>query len=93
MQLPKRVVTTNGMNNGKAIEQKVTSGEDVVYSYDALNRLITANTTASSTTNWGQSFTYDGFGNLYQKTVTQGSAPTMTATAESDDQPVVAGRV
>src|SRR5271165_3213164 len=76
------IYPTNGTNNGKAIEQKVTSGEDVVYSYDALNRLITANTTAQSTTNWGQSFVYDGFGNLYQKNQTQGMAPTLTAVAD-----------
>ena len=54
-------------NNGKASEQKVTGGEDVVYAYDALNRLISAQTTSNSSTTWGQSFVYDGFGNLYQK--------------------------
>jgi YD repeat-containing protein len=27
---------------------------------------------------WGQAFTYDGFGNLTGKSVTQGSAPTLS---------------
>ena len=44
------------------------------YSYDSLNRLLTAGSTSGS---WGQSFTYDGFGNLTDKTVTAGSAPAL----------------
>jgi RHS repeat-associated protein len=51
--------------------------------YDALNRLIKAQTSNTSSTTWGQMFTYDGFGNLYQKTQTVGSAPTMTATVNA----------
>ena len=71
------IYPTNGANNGKASEQKVISGEDVVYSYDVLNRLILAQTTGTSSTNWGQGFSYDGFGNLCQKTGT-GTAPSKT---------------
>ena len=71
------IYPANGANNGKAVEQKVTSGEDVVCSYDALNRLILAQTTGTSSTSWGQGFSYDGFGNLYQKTGT-GTAPSQT---------------
>ena len=40
--------------------------------YDALNRLASATATSLS---WGQSYTYDGFGNLTDQTVTAGSAP------------------
>ena len=45
------------------------SGEEVSYQYDALNRLITAATTGAQ---WGQSYTYDGFGNMSAQTVTKG---------------------
>ncbi len=31
---------------------------------------------------WGQSFTYDGFGNLLSKGVTKGSAPVMNITVD-----------
>ena len=62
-----------GQNNGR-ITQAIdgVAGETVNYTYDALNRLASANTTNGT---WGQGFTYDGFGNLTQKTVTQNSAP------------------
>jgi RHS repeat-associated protein len=63
-------------NNGKITSSTdAISGEMVVYTYDTLNRLSQAN--ANSTSNgaavWGQSYTYDGFGNLSGKTPTQGS--------------------
>ena len=70
-----------GQNNGKiasAVNYNL-SGEQVVYTYDSLNRLIQAQTAANpSVTQWGQAFVYDGFGNLYQKNVTAGSAPSMS---------------
>ena len=47
------------------------SGEEVVYQYDELNRLIHAGTTGPA---WGLSFSYDGFGNRTAQTVTKGSA-------------------
>src|ERR1700724_3260681 len=58
-------------NNGRILQMAETvSGETTNYTYDSLNRLATAGTAA-----WGQSFTYDGFGNLTEKNVTAGSAP------------------
>src|SRR5262249_32357598 len=49
------------------------------YTYDALNRLSLAETVGSG--GWGQSFTYDGFGNLTAKTATKGTGvPSFTAT-------------
>ena len=53
--------------------------------YDSLNRLISAQTTATSDQNhpslaWGQSFTYDSFGSLYAKTPIKGSAPSLSIT-------------
>ena len=66
-------------NNGKIISQTDNlSGEQVVYAYDALNRLASA--TAGST--WGQSYNYDGFGNLTDQTVTAGSAPSYHVTPD-----------
>jgi RHS repeat-associated protein len=65
-------------NNGKITGQTdAISGEQVVYTYDALNRLATAGATSSA---WGQSYTYDGFGNLTNQTVTAGTAPSLSVT-------------
>ena len=49
-------------NNGKITSQTdLVSGEQVVYTYDALNRLASAQTTANpNVTQWGQSYNYDG---------------------------------
>ncbi|MEQ1948813.1 MAG: RHS repeat-associated core domain-containing protein [Bryobacteraceae bacterium] len=68
-----------GSNNGKLASQTdVLSGEQVVYTYDSLNRLATAQTVDNpSVTQWGQSYNYDGFGNLTDQNVIKGSAPTM----------------
>jgi YD repeat-containing protein len=57
----------------------VLSGEQIVYTYDALNRLASAQTTSGPTT-WGQSYNYDGFGNLTDQNVIAGSAPSMHVT-------------
>ena len=63
-------------NNGKITSQSdVISGEQIAYTYDALNRLASAQTTQTGGTQWGQSYTYDGFGNLTDQTVIKGSAP------------------
>jgi len=43
-----------------------------------LNRLASAVTTDNpNVTQWGQSYTFDGFGNLTDQNVIKGSAPTM----------------
>ena len=68
-------------NNGKIGSQTDSvSGETVSYTYDSLNRLITAQNQTGFTPLWGQSYSYDGFGNLTGTSVTQGSAPTLSAT-------------
>jgi YD repeat-containing protein len=48
----------------------------VSYGYDSLNRL----TSATSSASWGETFTYDGFGNLTDKTPTSGAAPALHVT-------------
>jgi len=68
-------------NNGRITKQKnVISGEEVNYTYDTLNRLLTASTTSAA---WGLSFGYDGFGNKLSQPVTKGSGPTMNVTVDA----------
>jgi RHS repeat-associated protein len=65
-------------NNGKIISQTdAISGEQIQYTYDSLNRLATA-TASGISSPWGQSYTYDGFGNLLDQTVTAGTAPPLS---------------
>ena len=66
-------------NNGRiASETDGMTGEEVVYQYDELNRLISAVTADNpNVTQWGQQFTYDGYGNLTDKDVIKGSAPVL----------------
>ncbi len=63
-----------GANNGKVSSMyNAVSGETVTYTYDSLNRLLTANGSG-----WGDQYGFDAFGNLLSKTVTAGSAPSMS---------------
>ncbi|MGD0500558.1 MAG: hypothetical protein ABSC23_19225 [Bryobacteraceae bacterium] len=72
-------IYADGQNNGRIAESiDGISGEGVLYTYDSLQRLVLAQT-SSSGPQWGDAYTYDGFGNLTAKTVTKGSAPAMTA--------------
>lgn len=67
-------------NNGRITQMKDwVGGEEVNYTYDALNRLVAAYTTG---TEWGNSYQFDGFGNLTGKTVTKGSAPALSVAAD-----------
>ena len=71
-----------GTNNGQiASMTDGSSHEQITYTYDALKRLQKAETTQSQTQYpnaswWGQSFGYDGFGNLLSKTATTGHTGT-----------------
>jgi YD repeat-containing protein len=61
-------------NNGRIVSSSdAVTGENVSYTYDALNRLIAAATTNWGGPVWGNSYSYDGFGNLTGKTVTRGT--------------------
>jgi len=62
-------------NNGKLTSQTdVLSGEQITYTYDALNRLASAVTSDNpSVTQWGYSYNYDGFGNLTDQNQIKGS--------------------
>jgi YD repeat-containing protein len=63
------VYPANG-NNGMLYQASDNLAGEVTYQYDSLNRLISAATTDNS---WGLSFTYDGFGNRTDQTVTKGT--------------------
>jgi RHS repeat-associated protein len=78
-------------NNGKITSQTdYISGEQVVYAYDALNRLASAGATSNA---WGQSYTYDGFGNLTNQTVTAGTAPSLSVAYNNNNQQTTDGCV
>ncbi|MGC1453046.1 MAG: RHS repeat-associated core domain-containing protein, partial [Candidatus Sulfotelmatobacter sp.] len=63
-------------NNGLIVSSSdAVTGENVGYTYDSLNRLIAAATTGTTGVQWGDSYSYDGFGNLTSKVVTKGTAP------------------
>ena len=66
----------SGTDNGKVSSMySAISGETITYTYDSLNRLLTANGSG-----WGQQYGFDGFGNLLSKTVTAGSGPSLSVT-------------
>jgi RHS repeat-associated protein len=71
-------------NAGKVSQmQDVLSGEQVTYTYDNLGRLIAAITSDNpNLPQWGNAYTYDGFGNLTAKSVTKGSAPNLSVTVD-----------
>lgn len=83
-----------GVNNGMITQ--VTNNADntrsVTYAYDKLNRLTSAATVVTSGSNaWGNSYTYDSWGNLLQKTVTQGTSETLNVTVDANNHINTAG--
>ena len=63
-------------DNGRIVSSADgVTGENVSYTYDSLNRLIAAATSGTTGVQWGDSYSYDGFGNLTSKVVTKGTAP------------------
>jgi RHS repeat-associated protein len=70
-------VETNGRDNGRT----------ATYTYDALNRVSTAKSQATSGSDcWGQSFAYDRYANLTTTSVTQCSAPILSLSVNTDNQ-------
>ncbi len=59
-----------------------TGGRNQSYSYDALNRVVQGGDAA----HWGESYTYDNWGNLPAKTVTLGSGRQFSVTAYANNQ-------
>ncbi len=76
-------------NNGQILSQTdALSAETVEYTYDALNRLATAETTGPQ---WGLQFSYDGFGNRTNQTVTKGSGPTHSVAIDAGTNRISTG--
>jgi len=72
-------------NNGQiqCITDNVDNGRTAKYAYDNLARLSTAQTTGSTGyAAWGLSMTFDRYGNRNAQTVTVGTAPSSSATAD-----------
>jgi RHS repeat-associated protein len=69
-------------NNGRITSSNdYVTGENVSYSYHAVNRL----TGASAGSMWGETYSYDGFGNLTGKTVTQAPAPALGVSYDANN--------
>lgn len=79
---------TDGTNNGRIHSMtNVITGETVTYQYDVINRLASATSNdppppGTAFSAWGQSFTYEGFGDLTGQAVTKGSTPQMVSLSE-----------
>jgi RHS repeat-associated protein len=70
-----------GSNNGQiASSVDAVSGETITYKYDALKRLSSA-----TAQNWGETYTYDGYGNLTQMSPSgTAGAPALSVTVALD---------
>jgi YD repeat-containing protein len=66
-------------NNGQMVSSvDAVTGETITYQYDALKRLLSA-----SGKNWGETYAYDGFGNLNQmKPSGTAGAPSLSVTVD-----------
>ena len=68
-------------NNGQILSaQDVVSGETITYQYDSLKRMIQASATGDPSGSWSQAMTYDGFGNLTQKS--SNNAPALSVSVD-----------
>jgi RHS repeat-associated protein len=84
--------TDNGNVFGIINYKDTTHGRDQTFTYDALNRLLTAQNAGTNcatmvlqnkTEYWGNSYGYDAWGNLLQKTITKCGAEHMSVTADA----------
>ncbi len=76
-------------NNGNvaSITNNINTARSQTYTYDELNRVVTAQTTATSGTySWGLAFTYDPWANLLSASVTQGSAYSFSVYADGSNR-------
>ncbi len=59
-----------------------TGGRNQSYAYDSLNRVVQGGDNA----HWGETCTYDSWGNMTAKTVTLGSGYQLSVTANANNQ-------
>jgi RHS repeat-associated protein len=79
-------VQAGGINNGTpvSITNALSSGRTQYFTYDEMNRLKTAYSSANSGSDcWGQSFSYDRYGNLSTISQTKCSPPTLSLSIDS----------
>jgi YD repeat-containing protein len=87
---------TTGADNGNVFGitnyKDTTHGRDQTFTYDALNRLTsaqnagtdcTAKVLQNKTEYWGNSYSYDAWGNLLQKSITKCGAENLIVTADA----------
>jgi RHS repeat-associated protein len=77
----------SGGNNGQlsSIVNRLDNGRTVAVTYDALHRIASAQTQATSGPNcWGQSFGYDRWANLLSISVTQCTTSSLSLTATNN---------
>jgi RHS repeat-associated protein len=87
---------TSGADNGNVWGitnyKDTTHGRDQTFTYDALNRLTSAQNTGTDCTAkvlqnkteyWGNSYGYDSWGNLLQKSITKCGAENLVVTADA----------
>ena len=68
-------------NNGQIVSQQdLVSGETISYQYDSLKRLVQASAAGDPSGSWAQNFSFDGFGNLTEKTST--NAPQLSVAVD-----------
>jgi hypothetical protein len=78
-------VADNG--NAQSIANNINTARSQTYTYDELNRVTTAKTSATSGTySWGLAFTYDPWANLLSASVTQGSAYSFSVYADGSNR-------
>jgi RHS repeat-associated protein len=76
---------TAGHNNGNIsyIQNGMSGGDrDQTFGYDNLNRV----TSAGDESHWGESYTYDDWGNMTAKTITRGTGYSFSVTANGNNQ-------
>jgi RHS repeat-associated protein len=73
--------------NVQSIANNINTARSQTYTYDELNRVSTAKTTATSGTySWGLQFGYDPWANLLSTAVTQGSAYSFSVYADGSNR-------
>ncbi len=85
-------IADNG--NATSITNNINTARSQSFTYDELNRVLTAKTQATSGTySWGLQFGYDPWANLLSASVTQGSAYTLSVTSSGKNQLSTTGYV
>jgi len=81
---------SSNQNNGQITSSvDAITGETITYQYDALKRLLSA-----SGKNWGETYTYDGYGNLTQMSPSgTAGAPSLSLTVALNSNNVPTNRI